>query len=319
MLNKAAAKAGFEIGVSLAAFKDLAEIEAFEADYRLGHGSEPLFELSYELGEKSLEGLGRLRGRVLSVHAPCPGGEYFPNFGSRESAVRADALETVRRSAGTTAEFGAHSLVLHPGYTTDAAVFMDSKRRLATLEATIGDDEWLWVRRGSICRPGFCSSPRYLVHRDRALDGLALAQAVCEEEGVLLAVENLNPRVSYLFQLPSEIVQLTERLPGVGLCVDIGHLWISSVVHAFDFSEGLRTILGTGRVATAHVHDNASRPGDPPVCGDDHALVGSGNVPIRESLRAFAEARLRRIVIEAKSLPAENFGRIEELIAELGL
>ena len=206
----------FRTGVSLSAFRSPAEVEAFREASLVGGRADPLFELAYTLDRRNLDGLASIRGRTLSVHAPCPGGVHFPNFGSADPAVQAESLETLGRSAETAREFGAGIMVLHPGYTTDLPVFVDSAKRLAGVDAGAAREaEWVWVAEGSICRPGYCLSPVYSRHMEIALEGLAAAAELCAKAGVLLAVENLNPRLSYLFQVPAEFTVLAKRVPAI--------------------------------------------------------------------------------------------------------
>jgi len=303
-------------GISLAGFRSPDEVKRFQEAAREAQGPEPYFELSYTLGEDFLRGLGFLKDRVLSVHAPCPAGEFFPNLGSRDPGVRRESIEMIRRSAGTAAGFGAGRLVVHPGYTTDSPVPVDPGRRLASLKAVSDrDHRYLLDREGSICGREYCESPAYRAHLEIAIDGLGKSAEACAGEGAALAVENLNPRITYLFQLPSELVALAQALPGIRICADIGHLWISSLAHGFDFSKGLADILATRRVLAAHVHDNASRLGPPPVFGDDHALLGSGNVPIREALRLLLGTGVSDLIVETTTLPVQNLERLSAMLS----
>jgi len=311
----AASRPTVRTGLSLAGFRSPDEVKRFQEAAREAQGPEPYFELSYTLGEDFLRGLGFLKDRVLSVHAPCPAGEFFPNLGSRDPGVRRESIEMIRRSAGTAAGFGAGRVVLHPGYASDSPVPVDPGRRLAALQA-ISDREqrYLLASEGSISGKDYCESARYRAHLQAAIDGLGAAAAVCKGEGIALAVENLNPRITYLFQLPSELAALAGSLPGIGICADVGHLWISSLAHGFSFSDGLTRILATGRVIAAHIHDNASRLGPPVVFGDDHALVGSGNVPIGSGLRLLLDARVSDLILETTTLPLENLERLSALL-----
>jgi sugar phosphate isomerase/epimerase len=312
----------FTIGVSLVAFSSAAAIRRFAVAAWRRYQREALFELSYTSAPALLEELtfllsGSPKGSVVSSHAPCPATELFPNLGSRDPAVVAESLQTIRRSAATAAAFGADLLVLHAGYTTDAGVFSDSRRRLEALAASRDpeDQSWLWLERGTVCRPGYCRSPRYRAHLETAVGNLRQAASLCADHGVRLTVENLNPRLTYLFQLPGELIELVRDIPEIALCVDLGHLWISSLVHGFDFREGLQEMLRTGRVATVHVHDNASTLGPPPALGDDHALIGSGRVPIREALSLLAAAGVRRLVIESPKSALDNYARLLRLLS----
>ena len=305
----------FSVGVSLVAFPTVEAVRRFMDEARSLCGHAPVFELSYTTTADFLEAAAFLKGHTLSAHAPCPRAELFPNLGSRDPAVVEKSLEAIRRSAAAAAAFGARTLVLHPGYTTDGMVFSDPRRRLAALDSTADSEgAWLWIKDGSVCRPGYCRSPRYRLHVQTATGNLPRACAVCAAEGVQLAVENLNPRLTYLFQLPGELARLVAGIPELALCVDLGHLWISSLVHGFGFIDGLREILATGRVTTTHVHDNASRLGPPPQFADDHAPVGAGQVPIGEALPLLAAAAVRPLIIESLGPAIESYCNLLALI-----
>lgn len=295
----------FSIGISLVAFSNAGEVRSFLARARELHGHSPLIELSYAMSRGFLDSVSVLQGRVFSAHAPCPRAELFPNLGSRDAAVVAESLESIRESAATAAAFGARTLVLHAGYALDAGVSSDPRRRLAALGP-----------EGGICEPGYCESGPYRAHLETAMENLRRARALCANQGVSLAVENLNPRVSYLFQLPGELVDLAAGIPDIALCVDLGHLWISSLAHGFAFIEGLRRILATGRVASAHVHDNPSGPGPGGRRSDDHATIGSGRVPIADALPLLAAAGVRPLIVESLGPAIDSYAALVRLIEE---
>lgn len=315
------------VACSTVSLRGVDAVAAYASAYQAAFAGEALFELSYEWEIDSPEQAPGLRGAVVSVHAPCPRSAHFPNLGSRDPSVRRASLEDIRRSAETAAAFGAGFVVLHPGYTLDVAVPVDSSRRFAVLARHAGGEErYVWSREGSICTPGYCETAACRLHREEATANLAEALRICESEGVELAVENLNPRVTYLFQLPAELVHVVHVLPQLRLCVDLGHLWISSLVHGFDFVSGLRDILATGRVVSAHVHDNDSRlgtrvservvdaPPDGSRFGDDHLAIGRGNVPIAAAVHQLKRAGVGTLVIETLDPPLESVRRLMRML-----
>ncbi len=218
-------------------------------------------------------------------------------------------------------------MVLHPGYTVDVAVPLDENRRFAVMARHAGvEDRYLWSREGSICSPDYCESPAYRLHRGVAAANLAAALRTCADEGVGLAVENQNPRVGYLFQLPAELVGIVHALPGLRICVDLGHLWISSLVHGFDFLSGLRAMLATSRVASAHVHDNGALlgtreagrfVGGPPTgsrFSDEHLALGRGVVPIAAAVSHLKRAGVGVLVVETRDPPLASARRLMRML-----
>jgi sugar phosphate isomerase/epimerase len=315
------------VACSTMSLRSVDAVAAYAAAYRAAFAAPALFELGYEWNVDSPSLAPILRGAVVSVHAPCPRSPFFPNLGSRDPPVRRRSLEDIRTSAETAAEFGAGFVVLHPGYTLDIAVPLDADRRYATLARyTGGEERFIWSRGGSICAPGYCESATYRSHREVAVANLSEALRVCTDEGVGLAVENLNPRVGYLFQLPAELVGVVHALPRLRICVDLGHLWIASLVHGFDFLSGLRAILATGRVASAHIHDNDSQLGRREVRGvvdappegsrfvDDHLALGRGTIPIAAAVQQLKRAGVGILVVETRDPPLESVRRLMRML-----
>ncbi len=295
------------IALSLAAFPRSRDVEAFLQNLPADLGWDPSFELSYQFGPRELARLEGLEGRVLSGHAPCPGTEYFPNLGSGDPEVVEESLQVIRASARTAASYGGSVLVLHPGYATDGRMPAEFTERKAALEAErVALRRYEWLREKSICRPRYCDSPVYRDHLGAAVQNLRHATAVCAEEGVRLAAENLNPRLTYLFQRPAELEELVRAVPGLTLCVDAGHLWMASLVPGFDFTAGLRQILDTGRVVSAHVHDNRSVLGARPRLSDDHGAPGTGLVPLEEALHLLLMAGVPNWILESTVSPLQG-------------
>ncbi len=309
--------------ISLTGFKDPAEVRDFIARAE-ARGITPLFELSYNLDAPFLEALsqfeGFLDGRVVSVHAPCPSRIFFPNLGSCEPGVVAESLKTIAAGARTAARFGAANLVLHPGYTFDEPVHLDSRRRLAVLEARLKEKrEWIWIEEGTICRPEYCTSGEYRLHLRQAITNLKQAAYICREEGVRLCAENMNPRVTYLFQTPEDLLALCAADEHIRICLDLGHLWLSSLVHGFDYLQAVERLCVSDRVATTHIHNNRSTLGEHTRLMDEHRNIGSGNVPLEAALALIRKYSRSALVAETIDSPLENLAALYRLGKENSL
>ena len=315
------------IACSTVSLRGVDAVASYQSAYRDAFGAEALFELNYEWELDSPEQVPGLRGAVVSVHAPCPRSANFPNLGSRDPSVLRASFEDIRRSAETAAAFGAGLVVLHPGYTLDVAVPVDPEPPPRRADPARGGCRAVHlVPGGRICTPGYCETAEYRQRREEATARIAEAVRLCADEGVRLAVENLNPRVTYLFQLPAELVRVAHEVPQLGLCVDLGHLWISSLVHGFDFLHGLRDVLSTGKVVSAHVHDNGSQLGTrvsehvvdaPPAgsrFGDDHFAIGRGGVPIAAAVHQMRRAGVGTLVVETLDPPLESVRRLARML-----
>jgi len=301
-------------GISLGSMRSTIEVEDFYNSYYRNTGEYPHFELSYQMNSQNIRDVSFIKGQVLSGHAPCPGGEYLPNLGSRESSIITESLETLKKSAETIASFGGSILVLHAGYTMDGPVYTEYSRRKSVLEEYEKTSRHLWLKEGSICKPGYAESDEYRIHMDETLKNLKTAAVICAERGVRLAVENLNPRLTYLFQMPEDFIRMTEEAENLYICIDIGHLWISSLVHGFVYSEALELLVSTNRVVSTHIHDNRSISGESPQFSDDHGTIGTGMVPIRDSVLYLLENSSTNLIIEAASSPMRNMILLDGMI-----
>jgi hypothetical protein len=88
-------------------------------------------------------------------------------------------------------------------------------------------------------------------------------------------------------------------------------------VYGFDFLEGIKRILATGRVLTTHLHSNYSANSGTSRARytDDHESLNVGNVPVREALRLLSGSGAN-LVIEAKKEALKNGIYLHTLLAE---
>jgi sugar phosphate isomerase/epimerase len=305
------------IALSLAGLKTKAEIVEYIAGFEAKTGRKALVELPFTMGRDSLDSLRPvLRGRTVSVHATCPSTEFFPNLASEDAGVIERSNRDLDATLETAAELGASVIVVHPGYATNRAIPADEALRMRLLTS----DEfkpYIRVQEGSICGPDYADTTQNRVFMERTLANLAPFSIRCAERGIGLAVENLNPRVGYLIQTPRDVIETVQVLPSAGLCLDIGHLWIADAVYGFGFLEGVKRILATGRVLTAHLHSNysANSGAGRPRYTDDHESLDVGNVPVREALRLLSGSGVN-LVIEAKKEALKNGIYLHTLLVE---
>jgi len=303
-----------KIGLSMVSLHTSAEALEFSKSWYRKTGKYSNFELSYQTDKQYLKDIASMKGKVLSGHAPCPGGEYLPNLGSRDPVVVKESLDSIGKSADTVSSFGGEILVLHAGYTLDDPVFTKSAKRKKVLEEYEKQSTYLWLEKGSICKPGYVYSEEYKIHMEETLINLKEAANICMDRGIRLAVENLNPRLTYLFQIPEDFIRLTKEIDNIFVCIDIGHLWISALVHKFDYFDALESIISTDRVISAHIHDNASVSGSNYYYNDDHGSIGSGNVPVRESVSILVKKSSANLIVEAVLDPMKNLEILKNMV-----
>jgi|APIni6443716594_1056825.scaffolds.fasta_scaffold113152_2 sugar phosphate isomerase/epimerase len=302
---------------SLAGLKTKKEVLEFIAGFETATGRPALFELSHTMRQDFLDSVKpELRGRTVSVHAACPFSEFFPNLASEDTSVIERSHYDLERTLETAAEFGASLIIVHPGYATNRSMPADEmlqQRLLASAEF----EPYVRIREGAICGLDYTDTSLYRAFMERALTNLAQFSVRCAKRGIGLAIENLNPRAGYLIQTPRDMIETARSLPSAGLCMDIGHLWISNTVHGFDFLEGIKRILATGKVLTTHLHSNHSTNSGTNHARytDDHEPLYNGNVPVRKTIHLLSRSDAN-LVIEAKKEPLKNGIYLHTLLAK---
>ena len=293
--------------LSLVGFHSPKEIQGYLDEF-----SDMQVELSYKMDRQFLEDVAPLlSGRVASVHACCPQEPIFPNFGSHDPDVLKESYRAVEESFRTASRFQADVLVLHPGYVTDFAIPSDNQKRKALL-ADPSFLPYVYKEEGSICSPSYPQTDVYRSHAKQARQELHKVALMGKKYGVRLAVENLNPRVGYLFQLPDEMVGLVEENPELYLCLDVGHLWISSCLYGFDYFAGLKTILDTQRVINCHLHSNSSNR-DAHEYSDDHHSLDKNGFPYEKVVETLLGTGAN-LVLETVEDPRQNTLLLKDLM-----
>lgn len=273
------------------------------ADFRSAVGEDARFELSYTMPEGFVDEIAPLvAGKVTSIHACCPATANFPNFASSDPRVIEESFRNMDATLETALRFGAAIVVLHSGYATDEAMPSEyAKRKTLLARKEFTDD--VRFADGAICGPGYNTTEKYLRFAERTKENLANLAERYGKRGVRLAVENLNPRVGYLFHTPGEMVSLAAVHPNLGLCLDLGHLFISSFVYGFDFLDGIGRIAATGKTITCHLHSNTSGPGR---FRDDHQSIDKNGFPLAAAMDILCRTDAQ-MVLELLEEPLRNY------------
>lgn len=285
-----------EWGLSLVGLHE-EEIRALAENY-----PELNFELSYNMRPDQLETMAPiLEHRVVSLHATCPRSRYFPNFASDNPCILTQGMDDIRRSIVTAKRYHASIMVLHPGYLCEEGMPSDKSARLSLLSKPLFQ-EHVAVREGSICDRKYPESDAYRKAMDRLTSHIGMVCRLCWNEGISLAIENLNPRSGYLCMTPDDFAQLA-TVDHMCFCLDIGHLWVSHFAFGFDFLEAVRGMLATRKVVSCHVHAN---PSDGHIWEDSHGdLDVNAAFPLQEALGAIV-AEPVNCILETLSHPEHN-------------
>ncbi len=279
------------------------------------------FELSYQLSPWLLHELKPVVSkRIPSVHVGCPHSSVFPNFASGDAKVLAESYEILDASIEIARSFGASILVLNPGYATNKLMPTGNLERRSFLNSE-EFSPFIWKKDEAICNREYIDTPDYLSYFERMMVQLVKVAKKCEENGLKLAIKNLNPRVGCLCQTPRGMERLVALHSNIYFCLDVGHLWISSCLYGFNFLEGVKQLVRTGRVITSHLHSNRSCP-DKIVDGkvvkgvfkDDHATFDLHKFPCDSVVAILRDADVN-LVLATREDPLYNMKLLDRLVS----
>ena len=292
-----------KLGVSTVAFKNTKEIRDFYEKTGI-----PL-EYGVNLKSDDVKLLLDAHVKCTSVHVPSPTQRFFPNFASGKKEVLASSMDILKQSMDTLSRCGGTTLVIHPGYAIDALVPSDYEKRKPFIEKGISEfEEYIIDRDGAVTGPSYLQSYFYKRYFENFKENISLINDLVESYGFYLAIENLNPRLYYILQLPSEILELSGISNNIHFCLDFGHLFISSIVNKFDFMEGIRNILATDKVIHFHLSNNPSRPG---YYNDAHDHITSGNIDYTVIIPQLTQ-RDATLILEIKHNPTEDIAFLKD-------
>lgn len=272
-------------GISLVGIKDIDTIKRIRKNY-----PDCYFELSYLSTPSSLkEILPIVKDRVASIHLLAPVKEYFPNLASAASYEWSE--KAILENAELAIEIKAENLVLHPGYLVNGLVSRDYQTRLKQLKE-LDMEKYMLQKEESVASPSYIQSKEYKKAFSIMVENALVLNEKIKALGLNLTLENLNPRVGYINLHPDESMYLASL--GLDLCIDVGHLFINSVVFGFDFLSQTKRLLDTGRVKTMHLHSNPSREG---YYKDSH-LSFDKYMPYYKEIISYASSKGANLILE---------------------
>jgi len=222
-----------------------------------------------QLSERLLAWLRTVDCRFL-VHSyfPPPRENFVLNFADTGEATRGFVAESMR----FVQLLGAPYYSVHAGFRTEfssdgGGLLHQSSERVFTLEGIEDNARWFRSRWPS----------------------------------VPLVLENLYPNngntaCGFLMN-PVEMVEALERMPEVGLLLDLGHLKISAQFMGFSYEEAVEELFGRcgERICEIHLSENDGLV-------DDHYAIGAGSdqLSLVRDKAAFLRRRGVRLTIEAR-------------------
>ena len=258
-----------------------------EAARRIGFG---YVELNHQVDSSMLEGIGRLRKKISSVHEPCPADISAAEYKNRDWLIsstneeyRAEGVGSIKRSLDLAYEVKAKYIVVHAGNVQQDHSVED---RLRTLFV-----------RGDKSSQAYADIKNELIEKRKRLESarfLALKRSIQElldyakPLGVQLGLENR----SHFLEIPvpeelDELLAMAE--PGrIGFIFDVGHAAALDRLGFYPADTWLKQFRQ--RIIGVHIHDMDGL--------DDHIAPGSGDMDYRELSPYLPEKACRVIEVQ---------------------
>ncbi len=248
----------------------------------MSHGIR-VFELSMEIPHvltmdtgffREIERLGA-QGVEFSMHAP-----FFEiNLGSFFEDIRAISKERIKDALRVAGTVGASPVVVHPGYT-----FLSGKARDVEEKA-----------------------------RANFIEDLSDLSLYAKELGVTIALENVHMPYFFLHEL-GDFARFCERVPHVGLALDVGHAYIVQHGKGAVDPEGAilsdLARLGPHHLIHVHLHGNSG-------IKDDHAFLKNG-VDLKRIVHGLAELGYKgKVIVESYDMEQHGIAPVVEKLERL--
>jgi hypothetical protein len=235
-------------------------------------------------------------GVRLSVHSPALATHFLNLATSNRSAIEQTLEETlpVLDWAQTTTFF------FHGFFLTEKPIPHDMSRYREVVGGAMGDG--IALGNSFIMDPRLFSTELYVRHKALLVENFAWLQRRLPH--LTVALENDYPGLGTALQRPEDIIG---TIPNLWL--DLGHLWVSSLVHRFDFYQAIDELIAKVNIVGVHLHNNFSTA-DMAVeeLRDSH---GHLYLPSRQNLKAVMR-KLRDIKVPIITVEVVN-GDLDDL------
>jgi sugar phosphate isomerase/epimerase len=212
------------------------------------------------------------------MHAP-----FFEiNLGSYFEDIRLISKEKIKKAIDLAGAIGVNPVVIHPGYTFLVDKVRDVEERT----------------------------------RENFMNDLHEIYLYAKGKGVSIALENVYMPYFFFYDL-YQFTKLHEAVPGIGMCLDVGHAFITKCTQGIKNPEDA-ILTDLGRIGIehlfhVHLHNNLG-------VKDDHTFL-QGNINLKRIVRGLDGLGYKgKIIIESYDM--EEYGaapvieRIEELRRE---
>jgi len=245
----------------------------------------------------------------LSAHAPvaqpCNWNFAAANMGPIWRAVD-ENLSCLRK-------MGIDRMVFHGFFMTDRSVpaFGHGRSFRECMQEIFRPELARWA--DCILNRDFTDSSEYAERRDRVKGNLRLLRDRYPD--LTICIENDYPAYGEGSMLPKDLAYYEHPI-----CLDTGHLWITSHIFDLDFETAAKEIIDTGRVKMMHLHASKYDESYPDrQWGDGHqplSIPNADKMHLREIVQYAFSAGLRHIVLE---IPTGLVNDIRILLDYLGI
>jgi sugar phosphate isomerase/epimerase len=189
-------------------------------------------------------------GVQLSVHSPALAKHFLNLATSNRAAIEQTLEETlpVLDRARTDTFF------FHGFFLTEQPITHDMSRYREVVGAAMGNG--IALGDSFIMNPRIYSSELYRQHKALLTENFAWLQKHLPH--LTVALENDYPGLGTALQRPEDIIG---TIPNLWL--DLGHLWVSSLVHGFNYYRAIDELVANTNIVGVHVNHNFSTPSMP--------------------------------------------------------
>ncbi len=248
-------------------------------------------ELNHQVDSSMLEGIGRLKNKISSVHEPCPADISAAEYKNRDWLIsstneeyRAEGVRSIKRSLDLAHEIKAKYIVIHAGNVQQDHSLEDRLRRL--------------YDRGETATQAYAEIKNELVEKRKRLESArfqALKKSIQElldyakPLGVKLGLENRSHFLE--IPVPEELYELLAMAEPsrIGFIFDVGHAGALDRLGFFPADTWLKRF--GERIIGVHIHDMDGL--------DDHIAPGEGDMDYSELSMYLPEEACR--VVEAQN------------------
>ena len=233
-------------------------------------------------------------GIPLSAHAPVEQPLQWNLAAADPAPTWREIVENIAYLQG----LGISAMVFHGFFMTDqpAPAFGHGRSVTECMREFFRPELARWP--GKMQNRDFTGDAEYLERRERVKKNLRLLRERYSD--LTICIENDYPAYGEGSMLPRDLEYYEHPL-----CLDTGHLWITSRLFGLDFEAAARRIIDTGRVKMMHLHASKYDESYPDEqWGDGHqplSIPNAKNMRLRELAKYAAATGMRHFVLEIPS------------------